>query len=498
MNDVITKSLYCSLLFCDRCAWLSRNKPEKYVEKKKEDVLKNGKEVGEYAKELFGNYVNIEFNKNINVMIERTQECVERNTPVIAEASFKYENMFCSVDILKNYPDGVEVYEVKSSTEVQDIYLDDIAFQTHIIRSLGYNVKSANIVYLNSDYVRNGDLDLNKLFIIEDVTDEIIPREDKVSINVRRILSSLRSPIEITNEIDTYCFKPYECPFLEYCTKDLPKPNIFDVKIMKITEKLKYYKAGKISFEDLLNEDINDKYLQQIDFELNDKEDYININNIKKFLKSLKYPLYFLDFETYQQAIPLYDGVSPYMQIPFQYSLHYIEKEGSNLMHKEFLAKEGTDPRRALAESLVNDIPLKGTVLAYNMSFEKTVIKNLAKTYPDLSKKLMKIHDNIVDLMVPFYNRDYYTKDMKGSYSIKYVLPALFPGDPSLNYHNLDQIHNGSEAMNAFSTLTDYDKEQIKIIRKNLLEYCKLDTYAMVKIWQKLNEKCGKNINISI
>ena len=132
------------------------------------------------------------------------------------------------------------------------------------------------------------------------------------------------------------------------------------------------------------------------------------------------------------------------------------------------------------------------------MSFEKTVIKNLAKIYPDLSKKLMKIHDNIIDLMVPFYNRDYYTKDMRGSYSIKYVLPALFPGDPSLNYHNLEQIHNGGEAMNAFSNLVNYSEEERLTIRKNLLEYCKLDTFAMVKIWQKLNEKCGKNINISI
>ena len=496
MNDVITKSLYCSLLSCDRYAWLSRHKPEKYVEKKQEDVLQNGKEVGELARNLFGDFDLIEFNKNINTMIDETQESVERGTHIIAEASFRFENAFCSVDILKNDIDGVEVYEVKSSTEIQDIYLDDVAFQVYILKHLGYRVKKANIVYLNSEYVRHGDLELDKLFTIEDITELIKPREALVKDNITRILNNLNNKEEIENDIDSYCFKPYECPFIEYCMKNLPKPNVFDIRRMKITDKLKLYKAGKISFEDLVNENINEKYLQQIDFELNDKDDYINKENIEDFLNKLSYPLYFLDFETYQQAIPLYDGVSPYMQIPFQYSLHYIND--NTLEHTEFLGEEGTDPRRKLALSLISDIKPDTCVLAYNMSFEKGVIKNLAKMYPDLSKALMNIHDNIVDLMVPFYNRDYYTKNMKGSYSIKYVLPALFPDDPSLNYHNLKLIHNGSEAMNAFNTLTDYDDEQRKIIRKNLLEYCKLDTFAMVKIWQKLNEICGKDINISI
>ena len=498
MNDVITKSLYCSLLFCDRYAWLSKNKPEKYIEKKKEDILQNGKEVGDLARNLFGDYELIEFNKNLNVMIDDTLESVERGTHVIAEASFKFDNTFCSVDILKNDLDGVEIYEVKSSTEIQDIYLEDVAFQMYVLRHLGYRVKKANIVYLNSDYVRHGDLELDKLFIIEDVTEEVKVREKNVKDNVTRILTNLKSKEEVTNEIDSYCFKPYECPFTEYCMKDLPKPNIFDIRRMKITDKLKLYKAGKISFEDLVNENLNEKYLQQIDYELNDKEDYINKENIEEFLGKLSYPLYFLDFETYQQAIPLYDGVSPYMQIPFQYSLHYIKEDGGELNHTEFLGEEGTDPRRKLALSLISDIDINGCILAYNMSFEKGVIKNLAKMYPDLEENLMRIHDNIVDLMVPFYNRDYYTKNMKGSYSIKYVLPALFPDDPSLNYHNLKLIHNGSEAMNAFNTLTDYNDEQRTIIRKNLLEYCKLDTFAMVKIWQKLNEICGKNIDISI
>ncbi len=488
MNDVITKSLYCSLLSCDRYAWLSRHKPEKYIEKKQEDVLQNGKEVGELARNLFGDYDLIEFNKNINTMIDETQESVERGTHIIAEASFRFENAFCSVDILKNDIDGVEVYEVKSSTEIQDIYLDDVAFQVYILKHLGYRVKKANIVYLNSEYVRHGDLELYKLFVIEDITELIKPREALVKDNIKRILKDLNNKEEITNDIDSYCFKPYECPFIEYCMKDLPKPNVFDIRRMKITDKLLLYKAGKISFEDLVNENINEKYLQQIDFELNDKDDYINKEKVREFVNTLSYPLYFLDFETYQTPIPRYDDMSPYEKIPFQYSLHYYEKENGKLIHKEFLSKEGIDPRRELAESLVNDIPYDVCTLAYNMGFEKSVIKALSELYPDLSDHLMNIHDNMKDLMIPFKLRHYYNKRMQGSYSIKYVLPALFPDDSSLDYHNLELVQNGMGAMSNYSDLGKHTKEEQEFIRERLLRYCELDTYAMVKILWKLDD----------
>ena len=153
-----------------------------------------------------------------------------------------------------------------------------------------------------------------------------------------------------------------------------------------------------------------------------------------------------------------------------------------------YLADAGADPRRMLAERLVNDIPLNSCTVAYNMSFEKNVIKNLAGIYPDLSEHLMNIHDNMIDLMIPFKNRSYYTKNMYGSYSIKYVLPALFPNDESLDYHNLDLIHNGGEAMSSFASLEEKSVLEQEYIRERLLKYCELDTYAMVKIFDRLNE----------
>ena len=168
--------------------------------------------------------------------------------------------------------------------------------------------------------------------------------------------------------------------------------------------------------------------------------------------------------------------------------MHYIECEGGELKHKEFLAYPGEDPRRKLAEQLCADIPLNVCTTAYNMGFEKGRIRGLAEIFPDLSEHLMNIHDNIVDLMVPFQKKWYYCKAMQGSYSIKYVLPALFPNDPALDYHNLEGVHNGGEASDAFAKMATMTEEDLEITRGHLLKYCSLDTFAMVKVWEKLQE----------
>lgn len=178
------------------------------------------------------------------------------------------------------------------------------------------------------------------------------------------------------------------------------------------------------------------------------------------------------------------------MQVPFQYSLHIQNEKGGDLEHREFLGEAGADPRRALAEQLCRDIPKDVCTLAYNMSFEKTRIKELANQFPDLADHLMNIHDNIKDLMLPFQNHYYYSEALEGSYSIKKVLPALCPNDPELDYHALEGIHNGGEAMQAYPDLVNHTPEEQAIIRKNLLAYCRLDTLAMVKVLEKLYDMC--------
>ena len=484
----LSKSRYCNGIKCKKILWLNKYKPEEQEQLNNESILQNGNDIHEIARYLFGEHINIKYNDDLSKMLKDTSDALKNNNVIITEASFNYNNNFCSIDILKKDNDFYEIYEVKSSTHVKDIYIKDVSYQLYVLTNLGLNIRKCYLVHLNNEYVRHGALELDKLFIKEDITKEVYDLQEEVKENIYNINEYMKQTSEPNDDIDNKCFNPYPCPYFKYCSKKLPENNIFKIRGMRNITKIKLYKKGLYNYEDLLKENIKDDYKQQIIYELEDKEDYIDKKEVKEFLNTLSYPIYFLDFETYQMPIPKYDGIKPYMQVPFQYSLHYIEKENGKLYHKEFLAEAGTDPRRLLGEQLINDIPKDVCVIAYNMSFEKSVIRELAKMYPDLSTHLMNIHDNMKDLMIPFKNRSYYTKNMYGSYSIKYVLPALFPDDESLNYHNLDLIHNGGEAMNGFASLEEHSKEKQDYIRKCLLEYCKLDTFAMVKIYEKLKE----------
>jgi hypothetical protein len=337
--------------------------------------------------------------------------------------------------------------------------------------------------------VRHGDIEPEKLFSIVDITEDVLSLQDEVAEQIRFLETYMANTTEPDRELSIDCFSPYKCGYWKYCTRELPSPNVFDIggRMLK-KKKFELYRKGIVSFRQAYSEGgLTSSAKIQVEAELENKI-IVNKGEIRDFLSFLSYPIYFLDFETVNFAIPQYDDTSPYMQIPFQYSLHYIEREGGELCHKEFLAQHGKDPRRELAERLCRDIPRDVCVTAYNMSFEKGRIKGLAELYPDLREHLMNIHDNIQDLMIPFREKQYYTKAMQGSYSIKYVLPALFPDDPSLDYHNLEGVHNGSEASAAFAAMEKMTPEELAACRANLLKYCGLDTFAMVKVFEKLQE----------
>ena len=268
---------------------------------------------------------------------------------------------------------------------------------------------------------------------------------------------------------------------------------------MRLKSKKKYdcYRKGITSFEDIIKSGmkLSETQRQQVETEYYHHPESIKPDEIKSFLQTLSYPLYYLDFETFQSVVPEYDGLKPYAQIPFQYSLH-IEFENGELEHREFLAKEGTDPRRAIAEKLCSDIPEDVCVLVFNASFERTRIKELAAALPELADHLMAINNNIHDLMIPFMKRYYYNEAMQGSYSIKSVLPALCPGISELDYSALDGIHNGGEASSAFADLQNHGPEEIAVTRENLLRYCCLDTLAMVKVLDKLRNASAELIKV--
>ena len=499
----LSKSKYTGLWQCPKIAWLRQYKPEAAtIDEMVEARFVAGNMVGDLAMGLFGDFVEVTaYNGeklDLPKMIEKTVIEMEKGTENICEASFSYNGLYCAVDILKKDGDGWAIYEVKSSTkhmnddgsytDDKEVYVADISYQKYVLEHCGVKVTGTFLVCLNGDYVFDGTLDLSQLFFISDVSDEVPAETLKIEPNLAIAEKVLTSDEEPDIDLGIYCKKPYDCSFWKYCSKNIPEQSVFKLYRLSSKKKFEYYHNGWITYRDLIDNApiTNEKQLRQIEFALEDKGTYVNKTEIAVFMQSLSYPLYFLDFETMQPVIPEYVGTKPYAQVPFQYSLHYIEHEGGELKHKEFLAESGTDPRRALAERLCEDIPMNVCVTAYNKAFECTRIKELAETYPDLSEHLTNIRNNIVDLLVPFQSGWYYNKAMGGSFSIKSVLPAIFPDDPSLNYHNLEGVHNGGEAMTIFPKIQHMSPEDQKIARHNLLKYCELDTYAMVKVWQEL------------
>ena len=491
---MISKSKYCAFVQCPKNLWLKTYKPELEESNTSLDTrMESGNKIGDLAMQLFGDFVEVTAYKDdgkidLSEMISRTNELILERRPVICEASFSYNGNYCAVDILKRENGGYAIYEVKSSTHASRIYAVDIAYQKYVLENCGIDVTGTYLICINSDYVFDGTLKLNEFFQIIDLSAEVSKEYQYVEGNIFAANDIMDDPVEPHYGLSERCNAPYPCAFWEYCSAHLPSPSVFDLYRFGFKKGIEYYKKGIASYEDLEHDSVMKNHIRslQVRHELHNLGTYTDKKGIKKFLNTLSFPLYFLDFETMQPIIPEFVGTKPYAQIPFQYSLHYLESPNGELKHKEFLGVSGEDPRRAIAEQLCADIPKNVCVLAYNKEFECGRIRELASYFPDLAEHLLNIEKNIKDLIDPFRAGHYYNRAMGGSFSIKSVLPAIYPDDPSLDYHNLEGVHNGSEAMDLFPKIRDLPIDEQATARHNLLKYCELDTYAMVKVWEEL------------
>lgn len=502
----LSKSRYTTFCQCPKALWLKTYMPEvEVIEGDRQARLERGNEVGDLAMGLFGDFVEVTTllpngKLDLPTMIDKTGREMIKGTNVICEASFSYQGNYCAVDLLKKTDTGWSIYEVKSisSNDRKKVekYYPDIAYQKWVLTQCGVNVTGAYLVCLNSNYVREETLDLTGLFAVIDVSSSIENEYDLVPERVEKARKILDSEAEPDIDLSENCKKPFDCGFWNYCTRNLPQPNVFDLYGVgfPFNKKLELYHIGDITFDDLKDRSLGKICNMQIESALTGKS-FIDLKNIKAFLDNLSYPLYFLDFETMQMAIPEFQGTSPFQQIPFQYSLHIKESETASCQHKEFLAaSDGSDPRRSLAEQLCKDIPKDVCTLAYHKSTEFNIINKLAEDFPDLASHLINICENIKDLLDPFKAGYYYVPAMGSSFSIKSVLPALFPNDPSLNYHNLDpRVQNGTEAMDVFPKIKNMQPEEAAATREALLGYCELDTWALVMVLKRLEEMVTTN-----
>jgi len=478
----LSKSQFTRGLQCHRSLWLLKNRPELRLEpdaglKARFDI---GTEVGILAQQLFPGGVALEYSNGISRNITRTRELIASGTQVIYEATFRHDNVLAMVDILRKGTDGWELYEVKSSTETKDIFINDTAIQYYVVAGAGIRISRVFLVHLDNRYTRMGELELQALFAADDVTDLTLSRQAEIPQHLEAMRQALAGG-EPAIDIGTYCTEPYECDFKPYCWQHIPECSIFDIANLRNNRKFALYYGGTLQMQDIPPDfTLSDNMQIQVEAELSGKE-FINIRKIREFLATITEPAGFLDFETFMEAVPSFDYQRPYQQIPFQYSLHI--HADSRLSHHEFLGDPGRDPRPAFIAKLLADTRPCRTILVYNQAFEITRLQEVARDFPEFAAGIEAIIARIIDLMVPFRNRDYYVRAMCGSHSIKNVLPALVP---ELSYDNL-AIGDGEMAMLSYTALAKMsDGAEKEKIRQDLLAYCRLDTLGMVRIWQKL------------
>lgn len=475
---------------CRKMAWLKYFNPEafRYTEIKK-SVWEKGRNVSETAFALFTDAVAVPKNMSLFERASVTSSYLSGvGNITLLNAVLQFGNVVCSVDVIVKKENVIDVYSIRSATSVKRFHIEDISLPVYILSEYGFKIGNVFIGYLDPGYVRCGDLNLQNLFDFSDVTSRVNEILSETESMITEICS-FREDTEPLVGIGDYCGSPHECCCFEYCSDVIPKPNIFDISGLGRQIKTELYRQGKTSYEDFIQSGLAEpNQLQQIDYELHPDKIMVDHKGIRSFLRTLTYPMYFLDFESYQPAIPLFDGTKPFSQTVFQFSLHFISEKGGNLNHEEFLAFPGTDPRRQVAERLCCLIPDNACIIAYNSGFEMSIIRSLAENYEDLRDKLNSMVSNFRDLVVPFRNRCLYLGTMHGSCSLKNVVASLFPNDPDLNYEALHGVHNGNDASELFPEMAFMDKEELMEKRKELLRYCWMDTYSMVRIIEKLRE----------
>ncbi len=517
MKRVISKSKYVSGLQCLKYLWCLINDPESIPPFDEVTMFRfqQGHEVGNLAKSLFPGGIEIEHGVDIEAELARARELTglaasatdkaysANNFPKpLFEPAFTYKNSFARADILEPAANGSwNIIEVKSSSSIKDINIHDVSLQKYCYEGAGLKINKCYLMYLNRDYVKDGPLDPHRFFIKEDVTARAEMLQESVEDNISRMLETIESPDCPNISIGRNCDNPYECQLKQLCWSDLPKNNVFELYRGKDLACF-LYDNGIIEISHIEETSMLDTIQLKQYRSITHNCPIFDADDIRFFLKKLRYPLYFLDFETFATAVPLFDGLRPYQNIPFQFSCHIMQNPEGPPKSFYFLAEDdGKDPRPDFLESLKKALGYEGgtgkaftdgSILVYYEYFEKGILKALAEAFPQHGWWIEDAIARIVDLYEPFGKFYYYSARQKGSASLKNVLPAL----TGISYDDME-IKNGQEASIRYLNITFLkgeahpDGAPVEKIRKDLLDYCGLDTEGMIYILRELYKIAG-------
>lgn len=479
----LSKSRMLSGLQCRKRLYLEIHHPElAEADPAAEQRMAAGSDVGEAARAQFPGGVLVDLaDRDFSRAIRETGELLARRpAPTVFEGTFSHGGVLVRADILAPRPDGLRLIEVKSSSSVKDYHLLDCAIQLWVIEAAGHRAARVEVGHVDSSFVYPGRGDYRGLFRFQDVTEQVRYFQDQVPGWVADLRAALAGPMPKV-EPGNQCHDPFDCPFLGHCAVPGPEypvhrlprgRTVADALLAEGIEDIRDIPAGRLTSP--LHVRVREATVSgqaHVDPELGG------------ILAALPYPRYYFDFETIAFAVPIWAGTRPYQQIPFQWSCH-IEDALGQLRHEEFLGLSGDNPSRPLLEALLAVLGDAGPVLHYS-AYEKTMLNTLRAMHPDLAPAIDRVLARLSDLL-PLVREHYYHPAMKGSWSIKAVLPTVAP---ELDYGELDEVQDGTGAQAAYLEAIDpaTPGERKNQLRRNMLEYCKMDTLAMVRVLENLS-----------
>ena len=475
MPKLLTKSKYMNGLESYNLLWRAVNNPDS-IPKPDENAQARfdfGRLIEDYAHKIYPDSIDLsgyEFKENI----DKTKEFMTSGK-ILFEAGFMIDRLYARSDIImpNENTNSYDIIEIKSGTKIKPEHIDDLAFQKHVLMKSGYKIEKCCVLNINNKYVKDGDIKPELLLKLTDISLDVEKAYEGIEERIAKMISIIdqKECPEIT--IDDFLTINFATFLYDEFLSEFPDNNVFNLYSCKMDKKYELWNKGYRLIKDIPDEELSPKQIIQKRTIIEGKP-HINSESIKEFIDSLEYPIYHLDFESMNEGIPAIDGTRPYEQIPFQYSLH-IENEDGSITHREFIHSEKNDPRVEFGKSLLNDLGEKGTILAYHDSYEKRILREIKAKYTEFENDFNKIINRFKDLKKPFSTFNFYDPRQNASCSIKYVLPIF----SDLRHSDLN-ISNGEEASEMYFSLIFGNVSEPEKVKKDLLEYCKLDTYSMV------------------
>lgn len=489
-KHILSKTSYIRGLQCSKSLFLYRFYPQKRdpVSPERQAQFNRGNDIGLRARDLFPGGVDATagLTKRFEEAPDRTQELMKNpEIPAIYEAAFRFEGILIFVDILERHGNSWRAYEVKSSLRVSHVHYNDAALQYFVLHHCGIAVESFSLIHIDGYYVRRGAVNLQQLFKQVPVTEHCVKQLVEIAARIADMKTVLASPQVPERAIGDHCFQPYTCDFMGQCWKPFGENSIFNLTGLSRTDAFLLYQSGIETIGDISDVSALNEMARMQVAAYKSGEPQVDKPRLREFIDGLKYPLLYFDIELFMPAVPMYDGTKPYQHLPFQFSIHRQEIPGGELRHIEFIAEPGSDPRPEFLNQLLRETEGEGTLLIYDVTLEKNILLALKNMFPEKGEAINQRIARMRDLMQPFMERTYHHPRMKGSVSLKNVLPALVPG---MSYDEL-KVANGSQAMTVYEQMHQAaDLFSAAEMREALSTYGKLDTLSMARILDVLQE----------